>query len=359
MKTVIVSAIFLPVLLLFFSCPAAQLPGGPLVPPYSGVTVYTASSGNDANDGLSQTTPKQSLSAALALAKLSNAQYLLVSGNYDLTAGTSNAGFYIGQTSNLIISGGWNSIFTAQFSVSVLNGNSVCGHVVAIEQGYSITLTNFALTGGSGSGDYGGGLVCYQSRSVSLFCTISNNIQASGGGVSIFDSDSNTISGNIMNNTASTGSGGGVYVVNSFFNTINCTITGNAAKYCGGIYLSSSHSNSISGILSNNNSTGGSAGGFRTDFSVGNTVSAVIRNNNATGHGGGIFFYNSTNNTIAASSVIQYNHCDNDDNATGTGGSVHDMGGSGNTIQLGAVYSPNFLGSASTNTNDLVGIAAP
>lgn len=358
MKSVIGSIILLLVSSIIISCAAAASNGGSNTPVVI-VTNYVSSLGNDSNDGLTPTTPKLTLSAALTLAKLLNAQYLLVSGDYTLTAGTSNAGFYIGQATNLTISGGWNSNFTAQSSESVLNGNSVCGHVAVIDQGYGIMLTNFLLTGGNGSGDYGGGFSCYRSRSISLFCTVSNNTQGSGGGICFWDSDNNTISGKVLGNTASGGSAGGVYLINSSFNMLNITATGNAGTYGGGLYISASHNNTITGTISNNTSTGGSAGGIRFDFSTGNTLSAVIMINRAIGNGGGVFFYNSTNNTIAAASVIQYNHCDNDDNASGTGGSIHDMGGSGNAILLGAVYSPNFLGSANTNTNDLVGITAP
>ena len=315
--------------------------------------VYISETGNDANDGLTKATPKGSFGAGLTVAKTYKSTTVCVSGNFNLVSGISNAGIYIGFMSNITISGGWNSGFTAQSLVSVLNGGKVCNHVVYIIKCFRLVLTNFAITGGYsssvGSGDdsYGGGVLLKISDSNTIACIITNNhtftsgggleldqsahnliislvkknsAGSQGGGFRLWWSHDNTISGTVCSNWVTNNAnswGGGLYLGYSSYNTISATISSNTAKdIAGGLFLYDADHNTVSGkVIANKTLAFGGGGGIAVNNgSDYNTISAIVSRNTAGVGTGGIgisqSFYNIISGTVSSNTA----------GANGTGG---------------------------------------
>ena len=140
------------------------------------------------------------------------------------------------------------------------------------------------------------------------YCNISNNnCSNNGGGISLQDSNSNSIS----NNTCTSNNGDGIVLGSSNKNSIsNNDCSNNDGFHSSGIYLGGSNNNNIS----NNNCTNSGKGGIYLVSSNNNSKVFVFRgdgiilsyssknsisNNNCTNNGeGGISFYESNNNSI-------------------------------------------------------------
>lgn len=289
----------------------------------AGGTVYVSASGSDANDGLTASAPKATLSAAVELVKRINGKTILVSGNYKLQPGIESSGWYIDRTAGVSISGGWNSGFTAQNTVSVLNGNHVCGHVVYLNQCNGITLSNFLLTGGDTTFN-GAGIYLNYSMSNVIVCTVSNNSANYGGGIALYGSDFNRISG--------------IFTANHALTT------------AGGVFLDTSSDHNIIDCLVYNNSAVEKGAGMATYQSFYNSISAIISNNSTGTYGGGVYLSGSGNNVFTSTCVIYYNHCGYN------GGAIYVNSGEGNTVQAGAITSPNYRGDGTSVIDDLSGI---
>lgn len=292
-------------------------------------TIYVSGSGSDANDGLTASAPKATLSAAIELAKLSYNSKLYVSGNFSLNPDYSGTGWYIDYADSIEISGGWNSNFTAQDSISVLNGD--CTHIVYFESCENVTFENFVITGAdAGSYDNGAGIYIDYSCNLTINCTVTSNSANYGGGIALYGSDYNTISGYFCGNHAYTTAGGVFLDSGSDYNTIESVILNNTAVEKGA--------------------------GMAFYQAMDNMISATITNNFADTYGGGVYLSGSSYNEFTSNCVIMYNHCDADDSGTGDGGAIYINSGDYNVIDSGAVTTPNFLGSGTDVTNDLYGI---
>lgn len=283
------------------------------VPP---VCVYISSSGNDANDGFTPSTPKATLEAGLSAAKDYSLTNICVHGNFAMSSP-----WYVEDISDATISGGWNANFTIQDGVSILNGNHTCAYIVKMDYCNRNILTNFVLTGAQSSSGTGGGLCLSSSYNNAIYCIITNNSADYGGGVYIGSGQSNNIAGLIAGNSAAS-SGGGILIQNgSVNNFVTARVIQNSAQNKGGGIAIICNAAIVNGFIISNTS------GF---------------------DGGGVYI--NGNDCSLSNSVIQYNHCGSSYN----GGGVYSTG-AGNTIQSGAVYTPNFKGTGTTVTNNLYG----
>jgi parallel beta-helix repeat protein len=274
------------------------------------IYVYVSTSGNDANDGLSPSKPVRTLVKAMEIAntkdKAANVVIKVGSGVYTNGDGLStNVGFVINRP-NLIISGGWDSSFSSVEGKSELDGNGSLYHVVMIRNVTNVKLENLVIRGGNANGSsypdsIGGGI--YVSNVSYLVIennvVISNNSAQYGGGLYLWYSTSNTISGSVYSNRSKYG--GGLYLYYSSNNTISGSVYGNSANTSGGgLYLWYSTSNTISGSVYSNRATY-DGGGLYLYNSTYNTISGSVYSNGATYNGGGLYLYNSTYNTISGS----------------------------------------------------------
>jgi parallel beta-helix repeat protein len=316
------------------------------------VYIYVSRSGNDANDGLSPSKPVRTLVRAMEVANnIDSASNVLIkvgSGVYTNGDGLSNnVGFVINRP-NLIISGGWDSSFSSVEGKSELDGNGSLYHVVMIRNVTNVKLENLVIRGGNANGSsypdsIGGGI--YVSNVSYLVIennvVISNNSAQYGGGLYLYNSTYNTISGSVYSNSAND-RGGGLYLDNSTSNTISGSVYDNSANYYGGgLYLWYSSNNTISGSVYGN-SANYYGGGLYLDNSSNNTISGSVYGNSAGFDGGGVYLVNSdyftntgwiTNNT-----------------ASSAGGGVYRIGS----------YDNSYFGNVSNNSpDDIAGYIAP
>jgi parallel beta-helix repeat protein len=258
------------------------------------IYVYVSTSGNDANDGLSPSTPVRTLVRAIEVANtinsVSNVLIKVGSGLYTPGSGLSNAnvGLVINRP-NLIISGGWNSDFTSVIDKSEFDGNNslFLHHIVMITNVTNVRLESLVIRGGNANvapNDSGGGI--YVSNVSYLVIesnvVISNNsANQCGGGLYLINSSNNTISGSVYSNSAYYG--GGMYLVDSSNNTISGSVYGNSANYYGGgVYLDNSDYFTNTGWITNNtviNTNYGSGGGVYTNGSHANSYFGNVSNN--------------------------------------------------------------------------------
>ena len=172
--------------------------------------VYVSTTGNDTNDGLSPSKPVRTLVKAVEVANTidmaSNVLIKVSSGVYTNGDGLSNTnvGFVIDRP-NVIISGGWNSDFSSVVGKSELDGNNNLYHMVMITNVTNVKLENLVIRSGNANdvtfpNNSGGGI--YVSNvsylAIESNVVISNNYADSfGGGVYLYGSANNTISGSV------------------------------------------------------------------------------------------------------------------------------------------------------------------
>jgi parallel beta-helix repeat protein len=265
------------------------------------VYIYVSRNGNDANDGLSPSTPVKDLVRAMEVANnIDSASNVLIkvgSGVYTNGDGLStNVGLVVNRP-NLIISGGWDSDFTTNTNVSGLDGNNNLYHVVMITNVTNVRLENLVIRGGNANGSYpdniGGGIYVSEVSYLVIESSvvIKNNSAYYGGGVFLWYSTNTTISGNVYGNSAN--SGGGVYLYYSTNTTISGSICDNSANNSGGgLYLDNSTNTTISGSVYGNSATY-DGGGLYLWNSTSTTISGSVYGNSATNSGGGVYLDNS------------------------------------------------------------------
>jgi len=332
------------------------------------VYIYVSRNGNDANDGLSTSTPVRNLVRAMEVANnIDSASNVLIkvgSGVYTNGDGLStNVGLVVNRP-NVIISGGWDSDFTTNTNVSGLDGNNSLYHIIEISGVTNVRLENLVIRGGNANGNnsddkIGGGIyvsnVSYLVIESSV--VIKNNSANSGGGLYLVDSIYNTISGSVYGNSAN--SGGGVYLYNSTDNTISGSVYSNsAANYGGGVCLENSTYNTISGDICNNSATY-YGGGVYLLVSPNTTISGSVYSNSAINWGGGVYLSGSSNTTISGS--VYGNsansggglYLDNSDYFTNTGWITNNTAGSdGGGVYRSGSYPNSYFTNVISNFVD-------
>jgi len=279
---------------------------------YGIVYIYVSRNGNDANDGLSVSTPVKSLPRAMDIAGgiegNKRVEVRVEVGVYSKGDGLSspnvpNAGFVIIRP-NITISGGWDSSFSSVVGKSVLDGNNSLLHIIEISGVTNVVLRNIQITRGNANGsnepvDRGGGIYV---KNVSYLVIesnviVSDNFATSGGGLFLWGLTNSTISCDILSNRATWG--GGINLQNSLYNTISGSVYSNSAnQYGGGMFLGYSTYTTISGsVYGNYASTYG--GGVYLDNSDYFTNTGWITNNTAGTMygGGGVYKFGSYDNS--------------------------------------------------------------
>jgi len=332
--------------------------------------VFVSISGNDANSG-GISDPFRSINVAMGhiganITDLSvTVEVKVGSGVYTRGNGlsSSGSGFVINRP-NVIISGGWNSDFSSVVGKSELDGNNDLYHVVMITNVTNVKLENLVIRGGNASGSYpddrGGGI--YVSNVSYLVIennvVISNNSANFGGGLLLWNSTSNTISGSVYSNRANA-SGGGLYLNNSPNTTISGSVYGNSAGLGGGLYLDNSPNTTISGSVYSNRATY-NGGGVLLYYSPNTTISGSVYSNRAGFDGGGLYLNNSPNTTISGSvysnSANLYGggvYLQDSDYFTNTGWITNNTAGSaGGGVFINGSYANSYFGNVSGNSPD-------
>ena len=288
---------------------------------YGIVYIYVSRNGNDANDGLSVSTPVRSLPRAMDIAsgiednkRVEVRVEVGIYSNGDGLESTNvpNIGFVIIRP-NITISGGWDSNFLTNFdsknnrpNVSIFDGNNSLFHIIEISGVTNVVLRNIQIMRGNANGssepvDRGGGIYV---KNVSYLVIennviVSDNSATNGGGLFLWGLTNSTISCDILSNRATWG--GGINLQNSSYNTISGNVYGNNAnQYGGGMSLGCSTYTTISGSVYNNSATN-NGGGLYLYGSQNNTISGNVYGNYTYTNGGGLYLDNSTNTTISGS----------------------------------------------------------
>ena len=255
----------------------------------------SATLGSDSFDGLSATTAKKTINAAIALASAGNA-VLVATGTYSVQSGTN----HIKLVEGVSLYGGFSSNFTARaprVTISLIQetlttGGNYLDPNRAIEAGAGTTtatiVDGFMLQSGDSmnTGDTSTAIYVYGGGGL----TISNNVIIGGAGVRTNGIAIYQASAKIHNNVVYSGTGTSwsfaIYNSNALSPEIynNLIVGGGTGTFSYGIAESDSSS-----IIRNNTIDGGSGGYYSTGiYLTGLTGAAVIENN---------IIYNSGGNT--------------------------------------------------------------
>ncbi len=276
-------------------------------------TWHVSPTGNDANDGASWATAKQTIQAGVDAAASSDT-VLVNDGTYVLTE-------QINAYAPIII----RSVNGPGTTIVDGNGPVTSNRCFYLEA--DCTLDGFTVTNGhSPQGQAGGGVYCVNETVTITNCIISGNTAEEGGGGTVGGTLYNcTISGNtawtaggasggvlhnctIIENTANYGGGvfnatlenctisrnSGEYGGGASYCTLNnCTLSGNSATMCGGGAYSLEHAYTLNNCTLSGN-TAGESGGGAYYCALNN---CTLSGNSAAVNGGGAC-YSSLNNCI-------------------------------------------------------------
>ena len=199
-----------------------------------GATWYVASSGLDSNPCLSAGSPCKTINGAIG--KAANGDTIkIAAGTY-----TSADFTVVWVKKSLTLSGGWNTAFTSQNALSIIDGqNTRLGVFVASANGVdliTVTIDRFIIQNGKGGSNGGGVSNEYADLTITNSFIQNNSADTSGGG--IFNNVILTLKNTTVSNN-SAGYGGGIYNQSRATNNLtvhNSTISNNSAFYGGGIY---------------------------------------------------------------------------------------------------------------------------
>lgn len=258
---------------------------------------FVASSGNDANSCSAPTAPCQTINAAIGKATAGDT-ILIAAGIF-----TSTTNEVVLLNKSVVMSGGWNTDFTTQNGLAILDGQNV-RRGLQVNAGITAKLDHFSIV--NGKADHGGGI--YNSGTLTLNnITISGN-SANGAGGGILNKNTLTVNAtSISGNSAY--SGGGISNERVMVLT-NTTINGNSAgQGGGGIHQSKKPSYPASLNLKNVTISGNSSTGYGGGIS--NTDGTIIINNstitaNISSGGGGIYIFTSQG-VIISNSILASN----------------------------------------------------
>jgi hypothetical protein len=173
------------------------------------------------------------------------------------------------------------------------------GHVVSFSQGEgpASVLRGFTITGGSGPGDGGGGILCIDASPTIEGCIIRDNAsEAFGGGMLAVGDSSPTIRSTAFRDNTAQNGGGGVFASldNSTITLEDCTFTGNSSVV--GLGGAVGCSNGALWLLRSrieSNTVGEYGGGVGIAYS-GNQPHRIVGNefigNDSAEEGGGLYF---------------------------------------------------------------------
>ncbi len=199
---------------------------------------------------------------------------------------------YITTTGGLIVGG--NCIENPENPGRDLNGGGV-----TVYEGGTFTMSEGTICGNS-SGSFGGGVYVDGGTFTMKNGTICGNLAFySGGGVYVDGGTFTMENGRICNNTARTGLGGGVHVGSGTFTMVNGTFCNNMAE-CdngGGVSVSDGTFTMENGTISGNTARADGGGVFvHLKNAIFTMTGGKINNNTSGGFGGGVFVRKGTFN---------------------------------------------------------------
>lgn len=194
-------------------------------------SVYVATNGSDANEGLTSSNAVRSLQKGIDIAAEKGIYEVLVStGIYDQSAN----GICANLRSGLNIKGGYDLTFSSRNIVStpsVIDGLGTATHVIAAYSVQNTIMDGFIIRNGNASGVVG--------------------FDGCGGGLLAINSTVSIYGMNLSNNTAGK-LGGGFFIYNSQISSSNCQYSANRAEKGGGLGIISSALNILDSVLRNN-----------------------------------------------------------------------------------------------------------
>jgi len=275
--------------------------------------------GNDANDGLSTSTPMRHIQALLdKYPNIGTGDTLWADpGTYveNITIGSSHSGLALqgagadvtvinGNASGSCIcldgfAGGVVTGFTIQ------NGSAMGGAGIACRNGSSPVIADNYITSNSNQWEWGGGIYAEEGSSPTILDnTITANFAPEGGGVYCASStvvDNNTISGN------SAGRGAGIFCAWGQPVVTGNIVSGNEASvYGGGVYCATgSDASIVNNAIRGNASVGNDGGGVYCFESGASLINNTIVGNSASTHyGGGICCWSHGENALVANCIF-------------------------------------------------------
>lgn len=232
------------------------------------VTVFSVNSGQDTNDGSCDS--NCSLRDAITASNQSTDPDQAII--YDLPSGQSNTMILSG--GEISISGSGSLLLRGTGSGSTINAN-YASRIFSISGMSDLSLENFTLTGGNGSGleHNGNGGAIYAALGAKLSL---NNV---------------TVTLNRAGGPSSYGVGGGIAIYNGTLNINNSTISNNSGNSGGGIHRTDGSAEIRRTSIVNN--VAGTGGGIN-NFGGGITLFATNIENNQGSSGGGLSFSGGT-----------------------------------------------------------------
>lgn len=325
---------------------------GDPAPALSGVIWYVTTTGNDANDCATESTPCATINGAIGKATSGDTIYVAI-GTY--TGGGTEVVLI---DKNITLSGGWNEGFTTQSGISTVDGQNARRGIVVYQSVGSITtnLDLFLIVNGQTGGD-GGGIYNLES----LFLTnslIEQNSSSYGGGIYNNGGTININNTTISNNSASL-QGGGIYNKSGNVTMDNVNISENLASFGGGI------DNYYGGTLILNKSTisensassyyGGGISNLGGSVTLNNTT---VSSNSVSSYGGGIY----NNGFPDKIGLVTMNNATISNNSAGSyGGGIYN-GGDGDVFIMNSILGENTApmtgfdcnGSLISNGNNII-----
>ncbi|HSA29788.1 MAG TPA: right-handed parallel beta-helix repeat-containing protein [Phycisphaerae bacterium] len=292
--------------------------------------LHVATTGDDANDGLSWATAKRTVQAGLEAASAGD-QVWVAAGTYveciTLNASVGLYGGFGGNETELaqrnwtanrtILDGnGGGSVVTSPEGTTattridgftITNGNTWWGGGGAgiNSSGGSPTIANNTITGNVTDGG-AGGICCWGGSPTIVNNTITGNTAGHGaGGIRCDASSFPTIVNNTITGNSASWQGGGIRCGGSA-TIVNNTITGNSAGHGGGIYCGGGSPTIVNNTIARNTAThwsGGGGGGICCWENLPTIANNTIMGNTAS-YGGGICC---SGTTTIANTIIAFN----------------------------------------------------
>ena len=325
---------------------------GIILPEYGDI-VYVKQGGSGSMDGTSWTNALASVSEALSIAAMYNADVWIAAGTY-YGDSISNSAFTMVEGVNVY--GGFAGNEPENYNLSlrdftahatILDGQNN-QRVLYQPNGFSnqhttwdgFTIQNGNVESNNNSG-YGGG--AYLRGGVTLnHCIVTNNYSYYNGG-GVYGESNNTndstylLNSSVTYNTARYYGGGGAYFSSKCV-ADNCLFAYNTASSgydAGGVY--NSYSIIRNSTISHNMASSG-AGVYNY---YGSVSSSVITHNTASGNGGGLYLSNNNNNAVSVSNCLVANNT-----SSNSGAGVYGSGN--NTVRSSSIVNNKITGTSSS-----------
>ena len=190
---------------------------------------YVTPSGDDGNTCTTPISPCASINGVLSKPGFVAGDTILVTtGTY-----TSTGNEVVLLDKNATLSGGWDGTFTAQSSISTIDGEEA-RRGITVNSGVTAIVERFTVQDGHSWSYPGGGIYAYQSTlTLTNSIVVDNTTYDDGGGVYIYGGTLTLIGSTVSGNKANDNGGG----IDNFVGTlrlVNSTVSGNTANDDGG-----------------------------------------------------------------------------------------------------------------------------